>query len=90
MPLMAPQHHDHGVLLVPLAAGAATIMKFEVGAGAGPASSGGRVLGHGGAGLISSLSGKVAVDYCHELVDIERLGDKLGRPVGQQLVDDVG
>jgi hypothetical protein len=32
------------------------------------------------------LSGKVAVDYDHELVNIERLGDRLGGSVGEQFV----
>jgi CheY-like chemotaxis protein len=43
----------------------------------------------GGADLHSRWSGQVAVDDGQELVDVERLGDRLGGSVGEQLVDDV-
>ena len=39
--------------------------------------------------LSSQPSGEVAVDYGHELVNIERLGDGLDGSVGEQFVDDV-
>jgi len=41
------------------------------------------------ADLIPRWSGKVAVDYGHELVNIKRLGDRLDGSVGEQFVDDV-
>jgi hypothetical protein len=36
------------------------------------------------------VSGKVAVDYGQELVDIERLAHRLSGPAGEQLIDDLG